>query len=139
MAIDHILALLASERDKLTRAIEALTGPTKRRGRPVGSGRKAVVPSIEQDLKVRQTAAPKLPAKRKLSAEGRKAISIASKKRWAAIKAAKAAATSPVPVAAKQKTSPAKDAAFRKKMSERMKAAWAARKKKAAGKDSIKA
>jgi hypothetical protein len=80
----------------------------------------------------------KVPAKRKLSASGKKAIIAATRKRWAAIKAAKGAATAPTPVAAKQKTSPAKDAAFRKKMSERMKAAWAVRKKKAAGKDSTK-
>ena len=30
----HIVALLVAERDRLTRAIEALQGPTKRRGRP---------------------------------------------------------------------------------------------------------
>jgi hypothetical protein len=36
------------------------------------------------------------------------------------------------PAAAKHKASSARDVAFRKKMSERMKAAWAARKKKAA-------
>jgi len=34
MATEHILALLIAERDKLNRAIEALSGPTKRRGRP---------------------------------------------------------------------------------------------------------
>jgi hypothetical protein len=34
MATEHILALLVQERDKLNRAIEALSGPTKRRGRP---------------------------------------------------------------------------------------------------------
>jgi hypothetical protein len=34
MATEHILALLVQERDKLNRAIEALVGPTKRRGRP---------------------------------------------------------------------------------------------------------
>lgn len=34
MPIDHILALLIAERDKLNRAIEALQEPTKRRGRP---------------------------------------------------------------------------------------------------------
>lgn len=88
---------------------------------------------------MRQAAEPKVAAKRKLSAAGEKAIIAATKKRWAAIKATKAAATAPVPVAAKQKTSPAKDTAFRKKMSERMKDAWAARKKKAAGKGSTKA
>jgi hypothetical protein len=34
MPTEHILALLIAERDKLSRAIEALQGPTKRRGRP---------------------------------------------------------------------------------------------------------
>jgi hypothetical protein len=34
MPTEHILALLIAERDKLNRAIEALQGPTKRRGRP---------------------------------------------------------------------------------------------------------
>jgi hypothetical protein len=33
MATEHILALLIQERDKLTQAIAALSGPTKRRGR----------------------------------------------------------------------------------------------------------
>jgi hypothetical protein len=34
MPTDHIVSLLIAERDKLNRAIEALSGPTKRRGRP---------------------------------------------------------------------------------------------------------
>jgi hypothetical protein len=34
MPSDHIIALLIAERDKLSRAIEALQGPVKRRGRP---------------------------------------------------------------------------------------------------------
>jgi len=34
MPIEHIVALLIEERDKLNRAIEALQGPLKRRGRP---------------------------------------------------------------------------------------------------------
>jgi len=145
MATDHILALLVSERDKLTRAIEALQRPTKRQGRPAGSGRRATVPSVRQDTKVHETAAPKAPAKapakRKLSAAGRKAIIAAAEKRWAAIKAAKSAVAGSVAatpkaepakarVAGKQKRSPARDAAFRKKMSERMKAAWARRRKR---------
>jgi hypothetical protein len=80
------------------------------------------------------------PAKRTLSAAGRRAIADAAKKRWAAIKAAKetsavksTAIPTKTPVAITQKTS-ATSIAFRKKMSERMKAAWAARKKKAAAK-----
>ena len=34
MPTDQIVALLVAERDRLTRAIEALQGPSKRRGRP---------------------------------------------------------------------------------------------------------
>jgi hypothetical protein len=34
MPTEHIVALLVAERDKLNRAIEALQGPAKRRGRP---------------------------------------------------------------------------------------------------------
>ena len=131
MATDHILALLVVERDKLTAAIEALQGPA--------------ATAIVRDRRV-ATAAPAASGKRKLSAAGRRAIVAGTKKRWADIKAAKAAAAeapavavakpAPVkaPVVAKKKTSPAQTAAFRKKMSDRMKAAWAARKKKAAGK-----
>jgi hypothetical protein len=142
MAFDHILALLLSQRSKLTNAIEALQGPTKRKGRPPGSGRKAVLPSVEQDSPLPERVAPIAPAKRKLSAAGRRAIVAATKKRWAAIKAAKAAAAapattkavrSPALAAAKQKASSAKNAAFHKKMSEPMKAAWAVRKKKTVG------
>jgi hypothetical protein len=120
MATDHILALLERERDKFTKAIEALMGSTARKGRPPGSGRKAVRPSVEPKS---ETGAPSAPAKRKLSAAGRRAIIAGTKKRWAAIRAAEAAA--------KQKRSPAMSVASRKKSSERMKAA---RKKKAAAK-----
>jgi hypothetical protein len=34
MATEHIIVLLVEERDRLNRAIEALQGPVKRRGRP---------------------------------------------------------------------------------------------------------
>jgi hypothetical protein len=144
MATDHILALLIAERDKLNGAIEALRGSATTE-KTQGPGRKAVLPSVEQDSKPAQTVSPKKPAKRKLSAAGRMAIIAATKKRWAAINAAKAAAAAPAPVAAtpkaapakapvaaKHKAAPAKSAAFRKKMSETMKKAWAARKKAAA-------
>ncbi len=123
MATDHILALLVSERNKITRAIEALQGPTKRKGRPRGSGRKAVLPSVEQDSKPPETVGPTA-AKRKMSAAGRRAIIAGTKKHWAAVKAAKAAALAAATPkvarakasgAANHKTSSAKDAAFRKK------------------------
>jgi hypothetical protein len=34
MAIDEIVTMLIAERDRLNRAIEALQGPVRRRGRP---------------------------------------------------------------------------------------------------------
>ena len=100
MTTDHILALLVSERDRFTKAIEALQGPTKRTGRPPGSGRKAALPSVEQDSLPASPVSPTALVKRKLSAAGRRAIIAATKKRWAAIRAAKAAAAAPAPVAA---------------------------------------
>ena len=38
MSTEQIVALLIAERDRLTRAIEALQGPRRRRGRPSKSG-----------------------------------------------------------------------------------------------------
>jgi hypothetical protein len=143
MATDHILALLIGERDKLTAAIEALHGPTTTEKAP-GPGRKAVLPSVEQDSKPPASVDPTAPAKRKMSAAGRRAIVAATKKRWAAIRAAKAAAAVPAlaPVAATPKAAPAKasapvkkgglTAAGRKALSIAMKKRWA--KKKAAAK-----
>lgn len=147
MATDHILALLISERDKLTAAIEALQGP-KRKGRPPGPGRKAAPPSVEPDSTPQVAVGPIAPAKRKMSAAGRRAIIAATKKRWAAIRAAKAAAAAPAPVAASPKAAakapvPVKKggltAAGRKALSIAMKKAWAARKKKAAAKGNANA
>lgn len=141
MATDHILSLLISERDKLARAIEALEGP-KRKGRPPGPDRKAVLPSVEQDSTPLVAVGPTAPVKRKMSAAGRRAIIAGTKKRWAAIKAAKAAAA--VPAAAMPKKAPAKASvpvkkgtlteAGRKTLSIAMKKRWAAKKKAAKGK-----
>jgi hypothetical protein len=138
MSTDHILALLLIERDKLSAAIEALQGPMTTETTP-GQGRKTVLPSVEQDSMRMETVGPTAPAKRKLSAAGRRAIIAATKRRWAAIRAAKSAAA---PVAARPKASRAtasvpvkKDgltAAGRKALSIAMKKRWAARKKAAA-------
>jgi hypothetical protein len=141
MATDHILALLISERDKLTEAIEALQSPTTTEKTP-GPGRKAVTPSVEQDSKPEEPVGPTAPAKRKMSAVGRRAIIAGAKKRSAAIKAAKAAAAAPAPVAVTPKTGSAKapvpvkkgglTEAGRKALSIAMKKRWAAKKKAAA-------
>jgi hypothetical protein len=144
MATDHILALLISERDKLTAAIEALQGPTTIDETP-GPGRKAVLPSVEQDSKPEETVGPTAPTKRKMSAAGRRAIIAGTKKRWAAIRAAKAAAAAPAPAAAPVAAAPKAEAAKapvaakkgglteagRKALSIAMKKRWAVKKKAA--------
>src|ERR1700728_2230263 len=84
MPTDQILTLLVSERDKLTRAIEALQGPTKRRGRPP-----------KNVLAVPTPAAAPAPAKRKkrhFSEAQRKHQGERMKAYWAAKKSAEATA-----------------------------------------------
>jgi hypothetical protein len=67
MATEHILSLLAAERDKLDRAIAALGGSVSSGGRP-------------------DATEPKI--KRKVGAAARRKMAAAQKKRWAALKAA---------------------------------------------------
>jgi hypothetical protein len=82
MPTEHILALLIQERDKLNRAIEALQGGVKRRGRPP----KHLYP--EQDPK--RVHEKEVPKKRKtFSAATIRKMRAAQKKRWAALKAEK--------------------------------------------------
>jgi hypothetical protein len=73
MQTDHIVALLVAERDRITRAIEALQG-TKRRGRPP-----------KNPLAALATAPPAAPKKRRggMSAAARKAQSERMKAQWA--------------------------------------------------------
>jgi hypothetical protein len=75
---EQIVALLIAERDRLEAAIQALQGTTK----PVGRPPRATVPAVQ--------AAVPVARKRKMSAAGRKAIAEAARRRWAAIKVAKA-------------------------------------------------
>ena len=71
MATDHIVSLLLAERDRLTRAIDALQGPAKRRGRPPGA---AAGPVKAKPARKR----------RKLTAAEKKAASERMKAFWAA-------------------------------------------------------
>jgi hypothetical protein len=80
MPTDHIVSLLIAERDKLNRAIEAMQGAVKRRGRPP----KNAVPAAP--VPTSESAPPK---KRHVSAAARRKMAAAQKKRWAAIKAGK--------------------------------------------------
>jgi hypothetical protein len=77
MPTEHIIALLIAERDKLNRAIEALQGPVKRRGRP---------PKNPHLAALAQAPTPAAMTKRKSrrSAAARKAQSQRMKAYWAA-------------------------------------------------------
>jgi hypothetical protein len=139
MATDHILALLRLEREKINGAIHALQGTTTQK--TPGSDRRAVLPSVESDSKPPEAVSPTAPVKRKMSATGRRAIIAGTKKRWAAIRAAKAAAAAPAKVAVAPKAAPIKalvpvrkaglTEAGRKALSIAMKKRWAAKKRAA--------
>jgi hypothetical protein len=90
MPIDHILALLIVERDKLNRAIEALQGPTKRRGRPpknpLAVTTSAAAPS-------HSAPTPRKRKGRKFTSAQRRAAAERMRLRWAAKKKAAAKAT----------------------------------------------
>jgi hypothetical protein len=75
MMTDQILALLIAERDKLNRAIEALQGTAKRRGRPRKNAAPAVAPSKPEKKRKARTA-----AQRKAQAERMKAYWVKRKK-----------------------------------------------------------
>jgi hypothetical protein len=70
MSIEYIVALLIAERDRLNRAIEALQGPIRRRGRPPKNPAGDPSPSVPATQKrgSRRTA-----AQRKAQAERMKA------------------------------------------------------------------
>jgi hypothetical protein len=80
MNIEHILALLISERDKLNRAIEALGVPAKRRGRPPKNPFAAAVPAQAKTTSKRRGLSP---AKRKAQSERMKAYWAKRKKQTA--------------------------------------------------------
>jgi hypothetical protein len=87
---DHIVALLIAERDRLTRAIEALQGPTKRIGRPPKNPL-ANAPSwvtSSNPLKNPEPVAP-VRRKRKFTAAQRKEQAARMKAYWAAKRKAK--------------------------------------------------
>jgi hypothetical protein len=89
MPNEQILALLIAERDKLNRAIEALQGPTKRRGRPPRNLSAAPTPA----------AAPAHVERKRphFSAAQREAAAERMRQRWAAKRKAEKAANKPKP------------------------------------------
>jgi hypothetical protein len=81
MPTDHLVALLIAERDRLTRAIEALQGPTKRRGRPPKNPLAPAFVAADSPAPARK--------KRVFTAAQRKEQAARMKKYWAAKKKAK--------------------------------------------------
>jgi len=76
MPTQHIIALLIAERDKLNRAIEALQGSAKRRGRPPKAVAELAAPVASVPKRKRQSA-----ARRKAQAERMKAYWAAKRKK----------------------------------------------------------
>jgi hypothetical protein len=81
---DEILKLLIVERDKLTKAIEALSGGAKRRGRPpknpLANAPDWVLPASQR----KQAAAKPAQGRRTWTAAQKKAAAARMKARWAA-------------------------------------------------------
>jgi hypothetical protein len=104
MPTEHILALLIEERDKLNRAIEALQGPMKRRGRPpLSAARPTATP-----VGAAESAHPAKKKRRTFTAAQRKQQAERMKAFWAAKK--KAAAKPESTAANKRKSKAAKAA-----------------------------
>ena len=76
MPVDQILTLLISERDKLNRAIEALQGSAKRRGRPPKAVAGTTAPIASTPKRKRRSA-----AQRKAQADRMKAYWAAKRKK----------------------------------------------------------
>jgi hypothetical protein len=87
MPIDHILAALVEERDKLSRAIEVLGGTTPRRGRPPKN------PTPSSNGAGVATPAPAHKRRGHMSPAARKAQSARMKRFWAAKRRKGAAGT----------------------------------------------
>ncbi len=80
MQLNQILAGLDQEIARLQHARELLAGDQPRRGRPRGSKTVKTAAAPAKSAKAAKSGAPR---KRKLSAEGRKRIAEAMRKRWA--------------------------------------------------------
>jgi hypothetical protein len=86
MSTDEIVSMLIAERDKLNRAIEALQGGAKRRGRPP---RNPLIALTRSAVTASTAAAPGKKRKgRTFSAAQRKAAAERMRLRWAAKKSA---------------------------------------------------
>ena len=77
MPTDHIIALLVAERDKLNRAIEALQGPIKRRGRPPRNPLIAVLAPNTTPAKKRKSGRSRIPDGQPGATEGSRPVDTA--------------------------------------------------------------
>jgi hypothetical protein len=93
MPTEHIIALLITERDKLSRAIEALQGPTRRLGRPPKNPAVVVAAPTATSEPTSAAPAPAKRRKRTFTAAQRKAFGERMKKYWAAKRKAEARTT----------------------------------------------
>jgi len=82
MPTEQILTLLIAERDKLNRAIEALQGPLRRRGRPPKNPY-AVITAPTATAAPTASTTPANNGRRGMSAAARKAQSTRMKALWA--------------------------------------------------------
>src|SRR5258708_1390945 len=130
MQTEQIVALLVAERDRLSSAIDALQGPTKRRGRP---GRKRAASNTDHHNMPDwvKPASAKTPGHRKprISPEARARMAAGQRRRWAALKAASPVAAVKAPA---HRKGVVWSAAKKKAQAERIKAFWAAKRKKSA-------
>ena len=111
----NVISELEAQRDTIERALSAL--------RAIAASGTTEAPN---------NSAGASPAKRRLSAQGRRNIIEAAKKRWAAIRAAKNGTAPKKAAPAKKAKKRALSAEARKKMALAAKRRWAAQKKKAA-------
>jgi hypothetical protein len=89
MHTEEIVAMLVAERDRLSRAIEALQGPTKRRGRPPKNAVESfTAPSGADSESAPASAGPKKRSSRTLAQ--RKAQAVRMKAYWKKKRAAEA-------------------------------------------------
>ena len=76
MPTEHIIAMLIAERDKLNRAIDALQGSGKRRGRPPKAAVTPTTPEVSAPRRKHRSA-----AQRKAQADRMKAYWAAKRKK----------------------------------------------------------
>ena len=114
--IANAISELEHQKDTIDRALSALRGIAAVSGKNAAPNNSAVAS----------------PAKRRLSAQGRRNIIEAAKKRWAAIHAAKNGTAPKKAAPVKKAKKRVLSAEARKKMADAAKKRWAAQKKKAA-------